>query len=304
MLILSGGTGTPKLLAGLRQLLPDEDITVVVNTAEDLWVSGNLVCPDIDTVTYLFADILDTSRWWGIKQETYHTNETLASAGHNEILLLGDRDRATHIIRSEFIRGSASLTEAVIQTTRMLGSKAHILPMCDEYVSSMITTDTGTIHFQEFWVSQRGKPDVLKVEYQGIQNTKVTEAVQRAIENEKNIIIGPSNPITSIGPILAVNGMRDLIRKKHVLAVSPIIGCEPVSGPAGKLMTACDYEVSSRGVAKYYHDLLDVFIVDEQDGPGRSGMKDVGVKMVIADTIMTTPEKSAALARIVMEQLV
>jgi LPPG:FO 2-phospho-L-lactate transferase len=304
MLVLSGGTGTPKLLAGLRQLVPDEDITVVVNTAEDLWVSGNLVCPDIDTVTYLFADILDTSKWWGIKQETYHTNETLASAGHNEILLLGDKDRATHIIRSEFIRGEASLTEAVAKTARMLGAKAEILPMCDEFVSSMITTDTGTIHFQEFWVGRKGKPDVVKVEYQGVQNTKVTEAVRQAIEREKNIIIGPSNPITSIGPILAVNGMRDLIRTKHVVAVSPIIGCEPVSGPAGKLMTACGYEVSSRGVAKYYHDLLDVFIVDEQDGFGRSGLKDMGVNLVIADTIMTTLEKSAALARVVMEHLV
>jgi LPPG:FO 2-phospho-L-lactate transferase len=304
MLVLSGGTGTPKLLAGLRQLVPDEDITVVVNTAEDLWISGNLVCPDIDTVTYLFADILDTSRWWGIKQETYHTNETLASAGHNEILRLGDRDRATHILRSECIREGASLTEAVAKTALMLGAKAQILPMCDEPVSSMITTDTGTIHFQEFWVGQKGKPGVLKVEYQDVQNTKVTEAVQRAIEREKNIIIGPSNPITSIGPILAVNGMRELISTKHVVAVSPIIGCEPVSGPAGKLMTACNYDVSSRGVANYYHDLLDVFIVDEQDGPERSGLKELGVNLVIADTIMTTPEKSAALARVVMEQLI
>jgi len=304
MLVLSGGTGTPKLLAGLRQLVPDEDITVVVNTAEDLWISGNLVCPDIDTVTYLFADILDTSRWWGIKQETYHTNETLAFAGHNEILRLGDRDRATHIIRSECIRGGASLTEAVAKTALMLGAKAHILPMCDEPVSSMITTDSGTIHFQEFWVGRKGKPDVVKVEYQGIQNTTVSEAVQQAIERENNIIIGPSNPITSIGPILAVNGMRDLIRTKNVVAVSPIIGCEPVSGPAGKLMTACNYDVSSRGVAKYYHDLLDVFIVDEQDGVGRTGLKDFGGKMVSADTIMTAPEKSTALARVVMEQLV
>lgn len=304
MLVLSGGTGTPKLIAGLRQLVPDEDITVVVNTAEDLWISGNLVCPDIDTVIYLFADILDTLKWWGIKQETYHTNETLASAGHNELLLLGDKDRATHIIRSECIRGGASLTEAVGKTARMLGAKAEILPMCDEPVSSMITTDTGTIHFQEFWVGRKGKSDVVKVEYQGIQKTKVTEAVQQAIEREKNIIIGPSNPITSIGPILSVNDMKDFISTKHVVAVSPIIGCEPVSGPAGKLMTACGYEVSSRGVAEYYHELLDVFIVDEQDEFGISGVKDMGVNMVIADTIMTTPEKSTALARVVMEQLV
>lgn len=304
MLVLSGGTGTPKLLAGLRQLVPDEKITVVVNTAEDLWVSGNLVCPDIDTVMYLFADILDTSRWWGIAQDTFHTNEALASAGHTEILRLGDRDRATHIMRSECIRNGASITSAVSHTARMLGARACILPMCDEPVSSMIATDKGTMHFQEFWVGQGGKPDVLDVEYRGIHGTQLPEAVRSAIEREANIIIGPSNPITSIGPILAVNGMRDLIRTRHVVAVSPIIGCEPVSGPAGKLMRSCGYEVSSRGVARYYHDLMDVFIVDERDGPGTTDMRAMDCEMVRTDTVMTTLEKSADLAGVVMEQLV
>jgi LPPG:FO 2-phospho-L-lactate transferase len=304
MLILSGGTGTPKLLAGLRQLVPNEDITVVVNTAEDLWVSGNLVCPDIDTVTYLFAGLLDTDKWWGITQDTYHTHEALAAAGHDEVLRLGDRDRGTHILRSEFIRQGASLTEAVNQSARMLGAGANILPMCDETVSSMITTDSGTVHFQDFWVGQRGKPKVLGVEYQGANNTSVTDAIRQAVEREDNIIIGPSNPITSIGPILAVNGMRELIESKHVVAVSPIIGCEPVSGPAGKLMSACGCEVSSRGVAQYYGGLLDVFVVDERDGLGQRNVGDVGVAVVCADTMMTSPGKSKALAGVVMREMV
>ncbi len=303
MLLLSGGTGTPKLLNGIRQYIPDEEITVIVNTAEDLWMSGNLICPDIDTVIYLFAGMLDTDKWWGIKQDTFNTHNALNTAGHNEILQLGDQDRATHIIRSEFIRQGASLSEAVSKTASMLGAKANILPMCDEPVSSMITVREGTIHFQEFWVEKAGKPDVLGVEYQGAQTASVPEAVKKAIKRESNIIIGPSNPITSIGPILAVKGMRELILSKHVVAISPIIGYEPVSGPAAKLMNACGYEVSSRGVAQCYDDLLDIFIIDEQDREMKSNIKNMDFAIITADTMMTSPKKSAALARVVLQQM-
>ncbi|MBW6517771.1 MAG: 2-phospho-L-lactate transferase [ANME-2 cluster archaeon] len=304
MLVLSGGTGTPKLLAGLRQLIPDENITVIVNTAEDLLVSGNLVCPDIDTVTYLFSGLLDMDKWWGVAGDTYHTHEALASAGHDEVLRLGDRDRATHILRSECIRQGASLTEAVGRTARMLGAQGTILPMCDEPVSSMITTDDGTMHFQDFWVGKRGRPEVMGIEYLGIENTTVSDAVHKAVEQEDTILIGPSNPITSIGPVLAVKGMRELIRNKHVVAVSPIIGCEPVSGPAGKLMSACGCEVSSRGVARFYEDLLDVFVVDERDGLGLRDVEGMGVAVVSADTLMTSAEKSKVLAEVVIGQMV
>ncbi|MCD4844450.1 MAG: 2-phospho-L-lactate transferase [Methanosarcinales archaeon] len=304
MLLLSGGTGTPKLLNGIRQYIPDEEITVIVNTAEDLWMSGNLICPDIDTVIYLFAGMLDTGKWWGIKQDTFNTHKALRMAGHNEILQLGDQDRATHIIRSGFIRQGASLSEAVSKTASMLGAKANILPMCDEPVSSMITVREGTIHFQEFWVEKAGKPDVLGVEYQGAQTASVPEAVKKAIKRESNIIIGPSNPITSIGPILAVKGMRELILSKHVVAISPIIGYEPVSGPAAKLMNACGYEVSSWGVAQCYGDLLDIFIIDEQDMEMKSNIKNMDFAVITADTMMTSPKKSAALARVVLQQLI
>jgi LPPG:FO 2-phospho-L-lactate transferase len=304
MLLLSGGTGTPKLLNGLRKLIPDKDITVVVNTAEDLWISGNLVCPDIDTVIYLFAGLLDTDRWWGIEQDTYHTHKALINAGNNEILRLGDRDRATHIMRSEFIRQGASLTEAVDRTARMLGVKARILPMCNEPVSSMIVTNEGTMHFQEFWVTKGGKPEVFGIEYSGTQTAIVPEPLRKAIDHEKNIIIGPSNPITSIDPILAVGGMRELLRSKHVIAISPIIGHEPVSGPAGKMMSACGYEVSSTGVAQYYNDLLDVFIIDERDGMVSRDINDQDVLIISADTMMSSYEKSTALAGVVLEHMI
>ena len=297
MIVLSGGTGTPKLIRGLRRLIPDEEITVIVNTAEDTWVSGNLVSPDMDTVMYLFAGMLDESKWWGVRDETYHTNKALEKLGMKEKMLIGDKDRATHIFRSELLRNSTTLTEATAQLSSNLDIKAHILPMCDEKVDTMITTPDGVMHFQDFWIGEHGEPEVLDIGISGIENARTTDEVVAALESEDNVIIGPSNPITSIGPILAVSGIRDILKNKNVVAVSPIIGDEPVSGPAGKLMKTSGFEVSSMGVARCYEDLIDVLVIDERDG---ADMGDFPMKTVKYDTMMTSVEKSEALAGFVM----
>ncbi|MGB3907322.1 MAG: 2-phospho-L-lactate transferase [Methanomethylovorans sp.] len=301
MLVLSGGTGTPKLLDGLRNILPEEEINVVVNTAEDMWVSGNLVTPDIDTVLYMFAGKLDTTKWWGIKNDTFMTYEALGSLGHDEIMRLGDQDRATNIMRSDLLRAGRSLTEATQELARVLGIRAKVLPMSDDVVRTMLTTPDGKIHFQEFWVREHGKPDVLEVVQEGIEKASIAPAVLQALENEECVLIGPSNPITSIGPILALQGMKELLKKKTVIAVSPIIGKEPVSGPAGKLMAARGLEVSSAGVVDCYKDILDIMILDERDEYGISVLKNTKCKILIADTIMKDVGKSTALARIVMD---
>lgn len=301
MLVLSGGTGTPKLLEGLRNILPEENITVVVNTAEDMWVSGNLVTPDIDTVLYLFSGKLDTSKWWGIKNDTFMTYEALRSLGHDEIMRLGDQDRATNIMRSDLLRAGRSLTEATQELARALGIRAEILPMSDDPVKTMVTTPSGKIHFQEFWVKEHGKPDVLEVGQEGIEKAAIAPAVLEALEKEEYVLIGPSNPITSIGPILALQGMKELLKKKTVIAVSPIIGKEPVSGPAGKLMAARSLEVSSAGVVDCYGDILDIMILDERDEYGISALKNAKCKMLIADTLMKNVDKSTALARAVVD---
>lgn len=297
MIVLSGGTGTPKLIQGLRKLVPDEDITIIVNTAEDITVSGNLVSPDVDTVLYLFSGALDTSKWWGIKNDTFQTNKALQKLGHNEKLMMGDADRATCIFRTELMKKGASLTAATQQLSSRMGIKASILPMCDEKVDTMIKTPHGPIHFQDFWIGARGEPDVLDVKISGIKNAKPTKEVLAALENEDNVIIGPSNPITSIGPILALEGIRDILKKKKVLGISPIIGNEPVSGPAGKLMKACGFPVSSKGVAECYGDILDVMVIDKKDAVDE---KDFTVKVAKYDTLMTSIEKSKALARYVL----
>ncbi|MFI5383655.1 MAG: 2-phospho-L-lactate transferase, partial [Methanosarcina thermophila] len=250
MIIFSGGTGTPKLLDGLKEILPAEELTVVVNTAEDLWVSGNMICPDLDTVLYLFSDQIDRKRWWGIKDDTFLTYERMKELGVTESMKLGDKDRATHIIRSNFLRQGISLTDATLELASIFGIKAKILPMSDDPIFTYIETPEGVMHFQDFWIGRHGEPDVLGVEIRGVSEASISPKVLEALENDDKVLIGPSNPITSIGPIISLPGMRDILKKKMVVAVSPIIGNAPVSGPAGKLMAASGLEVSSMGVAE------------------------------------------------------
>ena len=298
MILLSGGTGTPKLIQGLRKVIPDEEITVIVNTAEDIMVSGNLVSPDVDTILYLFSGILDTSKWWGIRNDTFHTNNALKKLGVIEKLMMGDADRASCIFREELMVKGASLTEATILLSGALGIKAKILPMCNEKVDTMIKTPEGILHYQDFWVGAHGTPDILDVEITGIHDASPTEEVMNALKREENVIIGPSNPITSIGPILALKGIKEILKTRKVIAVSPIIGDSPVSGPAGKLMRARGYPVTSKGVARFYGDILDVMVIDDKDTMNTS---DFDIRTVRHDTIMTSVEKSESLARIILK---
>ena len=300
MIILSGGTGTPKLLDGLKEILPPEELTVVVNTAEDLWVSGNLISPDLDTVLYLFSDQIDRKKWWGIENDTFRTYERMQELGVKENLRLGDRDRATHIIRSNLIRDGASLTEATVKLASLFGIEANILPMSDDPVSTCIETLNGVMHFQDFWVGKHGEPDVLGVDIRGVSEASVAKKVMEALEKDDRVLIGPSNPITSIGPIISLPGMRELLKQKKVVAVSPIIGNAPVSGPAGKLMQACGLEVSSMGVAEYYQEFLDVFVFDERDRADEFAFERLGCRACRADTLMTSTEKSRELAEFVV----
>ena len=298
MIVLSGGTGTPKLLQGLRRLIPDEDITVIVNTAEDIMISGNLVSPDVDTILYLFSGLLDDSKWWGVRNDTFHTNYTLKKMGINEKLMIGDADRATHIMRSELMRKGANLTGATAQLSAALRVKAKVLPMCDEKVDTMIRNPQGEMHFQDFWVGAHGEPDVIDVKFKGIERANATKEVMEALGSDDRVLIGPSNPITSIGTILSLKHIRGILSFKKVIAISPIIGDAPVSGPAGKLMKARGYPVSSKGVAECYGDILDMMVIDVRDNADE---KEFPVRTTRCDTIMTSIEKSEMLARRVLE---
>ena len=294
--ILSGGTGTPKLLRGFED---SEDISVIVNTAEDVLVSGNKITPDIDSVIYTIAGIIDDEKWWGIRGDTFNTFKALEALGYFEELMIGDRDRATHILRTDLLNNGSSLTEATLELCDTFGVKTRVLPMSEEDISSVIGTPKGDMHFQDFWVSMHGEPEVNDVRLLG--NLKPADAVVDALNASDDIFIGPSNPITSIGPILALDGIMDTLKIKFVVAVSPFIGDRPVSGPAAKLMKARGFEPSTKGVAECYKDIVDVFIKDVRDDTDLSGYDFEAVEF---DTLMTDKAKSKALADFMLEKCV
>jgi LPPG:FO 2-phospho-L-lactate transferase len=287
---LSGGTGTPKLLRGMRELLDERDIAVVVNTAEDMWLSGNHLSPDVDTVMYLFAELLDTSKWWGIRDDTYITHDLLARLGIEEFIAVGDRDRAVHVARGEMLRNGMSLTEATAALCKRFNVRAAVLPMTDSEVTTYVQTERGEMHFQEYWVKHRGDVAIEGVVRRYREPPAATPEVLAAIEESDAVVVGPSNPVTSISPILECAGVREALREKRVIAVSPFIGDSPVSGPAAALMRAFGKEPSSAGTCSLYEDFIDIFIQDSRDP--------VGIENALRfDTLMVNRGRSLALAR-------
>ena len=298
MIIFSGGTGTPKLLVGLEKVFKEEELNIIVNTAEDIWISGNLLCPDVDSVLYTLAGIMDKKTWWGVKDDSFTTHNALEKLQHPEHLMIGDNDRATHIARSELLRQGKSLTEATAALARSFGipDRIKILPMTDEpaTVRTKILTPEGELHFQEFWVARKGEPDVIDVHFEGIDEVNPSEAVVAVLEKESEalVLIGPSNPITSVGPILGLKGIRELLKWKIVMAISPIVGTEAVSGPAGKLMRAKGFDVSPYGVYTCYKEFLDVLVIDKND----ECAVDTGVDVLKTDIMIKKDKDSKRLA--------
>ena len=292
MLVLSGGTGTPKLLTGLQEMLKPSDLSVVVNTAEDLWISGNLVSPDVDTVLYALAGIADQAKWWGIRGDCFQTHDCLRTLGHFELLSIGDKDRAVHIFRSELIRQGYSLSDATSALAAALKVEQKVVPMTEYPVSTIITTPTGEMHFQDFWVGQGGAPDVLGVRFHGIDRATPCPEFVELLKNEKTVLIGPSNPVTSIGPILRLHGVRELLEGKRIIAVSPLVGNRPVGGPAAKFMKALGVPATDEGVAAILGH-LDLFIVDLQSS--------YGGECIRLDTLMRDKADSMRLAKNIME---
>ncbi|MDK2915983.1 MAG: 2-phospho-L-lactate transferase [Euryarchaeota archaeon] len=290
---LSGGTGTPKLLRGMRELLDERDIAVVVNTAEDTWLSGNHLSPDVDTVMYLFAGILDTSRWWGIKNDSYVTHDLLARLGIDEFIAVGDQDRAVHVARGEMLRSGMTLTEITRTLCRTLGVRATVLPMTDSAVTTYVRTALGEMHFQEYWVKHRGDVAIDGVVRKFDEPPVATDDVIAAIEGSDAVVVGPSNPVTSISPILECAGVREALRRQHVIAVSPFIGDAPVSGPAAALMRAFGKEPSSAGTYSLYEEFVDVFIQDIRDPVELEGA-------LRQDTLMVNRGKSLDLAKSIL----
>ncbi|MBN2734178.1 MAG: 2-phospho-L-lactate transferase [Methanomicrobiaceae archaeon] len=262
---LSGGTGTPKLIRGFQKKIPDEEISVIVNTAEDMWIYGSHLSPDIDTVMYLFSGLLNTNTWWGIRGDTTVTNDFLKELGEDIYLTLGDKDRAVNISRGRMLKEGLTLTQATKELCKKIGVRADVIPMTNSEVTTQILTEKGLIHFQEYWVRHRGNIGIKKVIRSFNEKPKATEEALEAIKKSDLVIIGPSNPVTSISPILECEGIKEALKEKIVVSVSPFIGDNPISGPAKELMEAWGMPPTSEGTYSLYRDFTNVFIQDIRD---------------------------------------
>lgn len=273
-----------------------------MNTGEDVEVSGLHVSPDLDTVTYTLAGIVNEQTWWGIEGDTFECHEMLKRLGWSEMLRIGDRDRAVNQWRTLMLRKGKPLSEVTRELCQKLGVRAKVMPMSNDGVRTRIYTDAGPMSFNEFWVSRRAKDAVLGVAFEGAEGARATPGVIEAINESESIIIGPSNPITSIGPILSIREIKEALLKNRgkVIAVSPIIGDAPVSGPAGVLMRGVGYEVSPRGVAQVYKEVASILFIHEGDRAFTKSIEGLGMRVALADLLMPDLHSRIRLARAIM----
>ena len=299
---LAGGTGAAKLLRGLAACLATSDLAIVGNTGDDTEVWGLHVSPDLDTVTYALAGRLDVARGWGRAGETFHCLEAMAALGAPSWFALGDRDLATHLTRTASLRGGEPLSAVTARLAGRLGVAARVLPMSDDPVRTVVHTTHGRLTFQEYFVRDRAAGDVVAVDYVGAPVARPGPGVLAAIAEADLVVVCPSNPVTSVGPILAVPGIvAALAAARTVVGVSPIVGGAPVSGPAGRLMRARGLDVSPLGVATAYAPWLRALLIDPRDRDTAPRLEQAGVRAIVSDVVMTDPAREVALARRVLE---
>jgi LPPG:FO 2-phospho-L-lactate transferase len=302
IVVLTGGTGGAKLIEGLAAEIDAVELTIIGNTGDDCVFHGLNISPDVDTIIYTLAGLVDSAKGWGIKDDTFSVLNQLRRLGDDAWFQLGDKDLATHITRTRLLREGAKLSQVIDRIRRSLGVKATILPMSDDRVETWVGTPQGEISFQEFFVKEGSAREVIGVRFDGAEISEPAPGVIEAIERANAIIVCPSNPITSIGPILAVPRIRAVLKevKAPVVGVSPIIGQVAISGPAHKLMIACGREASVVGVAECYDDFLDTLLIAHEDR-GRAGEIDrLYIEVVPTDIRMTSLVEKRRLAREVL----
>jgi LPPG:FO 2-phospho-L-lactate transferase len=297
--VLSGGTGGAKFVDGLRQVMPAEDITIIVNTGDDLLWWGLYVSPDIDSITYVLSGMLSRERGWGVKGDTFLCLQAMGQLGEPTWFHTGDRDLAVHLLRSRLLAEGKTLSEATNVISGKLGVKARILPMSNSRVETRVDTPAGELSFEEYFVQRWYQDPVHSVRFAGASDAEPAPGVLDAISSADAVLIAPSNPVTSIGPILAVPGIREALlgARGKIAALSPIVGNAPVAGPAGILMAAQGLPCSIAGVAKAYEDFLDILICDIRDARPADALRRGGLRVQCAQTIMRSAEDKAALAR-------
>jgi LPPG:FO 2-phospho-L-lactate transferase len=300
---LAGGVGASKLLLGLYEVMDPAALTIIVNTGDDIELHELKISPDLDIVTYTLAGIVDAAKGWGIRGETFHALKRLAGYGRANWFKLGDRDLATHIHRTALLAEGKTLSQAAEFIRTALGVKARILPMSNDSVPTIIESNEGALHFQEYLVKRRAEPVVKNIRFAGADSARAAPGVLEAIREAGRIIICPSNPLISIGPILATPGVREQLRarKRNVLAVCPLVGGKSLKGPSDKMLVQQGHEATALGVAKLYADFTGTFVIDPVDKTLAPAISALGMRVAIVPTVMKTRSQKRKLARALLE---
>ncbi len=301
---LAGGVGAAKFLEGLVRVVPQKEITIVGNVGDDIEVHGLHVSPDLDIVAYTLAGLVDPAKGWGFRADTFECQKTLQKYGYETWFNLGDRDLATHIYRTEQLRRGKSLSEITEAVVHGLGLEVRLIPATDDTLQTHMVTAGGRMHFQEYLVKRQSKPKVHAVVFRGAKFAKPAKYVLVSITAAKGVVVSPSNPIVSIGAILAVPGIRRKLRRTEakVVAISPIVGGKTLKGPADKLMKALGVKPTALGVAELYKEFLDTLIVDRLDKNLAPEIERLGIKAIVTNTIMKTMADKIQLAKLVVNE--
>ncbi len=301
--VLAGGVGAARFLQGVLCHLPQREITVISNTGDDLEFFGLHVSPDVDIVIYTLAGQIDPARGFGLLNDSFNVVGGLARFGHEPWFNLGDRDLAGALHRSTRLAQGATLTEVTAEIAAAYGLELRVLPMSDQRVRTEVLTPAGRLAFQDYFVRRRTEDEVLKIEFAGIETARPAPGVLEALREADTILLAPSNPFVSIGPILALPGVREAIkaRRERCVAVSPIVAGETIKGPAAKMLQSLGYENSAAQVAELYRDLVGTFVLDNADAALAPRVEALGVRPIVTDTIMRGSFEKAALARIALD---
>jgi len=299
---LVGGVGAAKLLKGLVKVVPPKNLYIIGNVGDDLELYGLHISPDLDIIMYTLAGVVDETKGWGIAGDTFNCLEMLGRLGFETWFRLGDKDLATHIIRTKMLREGMTLSQATAKLCKMFGVEANLIPMSDDPVRIKIQSGNIFLEFQEYFVKRGTTDTVTSVIFDGAEKAKPAPGIIQAIEEAERIIICPSNPILSIAPILAIKAIKRAMEKSKVpvVGVSPIIGGKALKGPADRVMASMGFEPSAYGVAKFYGNLLKHFVIDEVDKEQKGRIEKLGTKVTVANTIMKSLEDSVRLAKVVM----
>ena len=300
---LEGGVGGAKMADGLSRAAGPQSLAVVVNTADDFDLYGLRICPDLDTVLYTLAGIANPETGWGVAGDTRATLDAIARYGEEPWFLLGDQDFATHILRTAALAEKATLTEVIARLAAALGVRERILPMTDDSIRTIIGTADGELAFQDYFVARRQADEVTGVRFEGIESAEMTPRVREAIAGAELIVLCPSNPIVSIGPMVALPGLREAIIKAPapVVAVSPLVNGRALKGPADRMLRSLGHEPSAFGVAKLYAGLVDGFVIDTSDDDLSEEIVQLGMRVLVTDAVMHDSADRGRLAAEVLE---